>query len=101
MLSRIKFNLDNLSDEIKPIQEKILYNSRVGFAGNMTEINKKLLYLPIKNIMTPRILIYNANLDTLLIVQEKNQENSTFHNYRVIDKRVINDLIFSLVIRVK
>jgi len=84
MLYSIKFNLDLLSDSFKPLKEKILPNSRVGFVYDVKGGQRNETYMSVKNVISPRILLYDSHLDTLLIIQKANYLKLDYANYKII-----------------
>jgi hypothetical protein len=85
MLSSIKFDLDVLSDHIKSVAQEIKPDSRIGFCSTgLDEHETKQIYMDIKNVISPRMLLYERSLDTLLIVQKEHNGGMLNPNYRVI-----------------
>ena len=101
MLYKTKFDIDNLQDQLRAFQNKMPFNTPIGFNSNINEKDKYILYLSVKNVMAPRIFLYQADLDTLLVVQQKEKDLLPFNNYRVIDKTENKSTVISLIVKLK
>lgn len=102
MLYKTKFDIDNLQDQIRTFQNNMPLTTPIGFNSNINEKEKYILYLSVKNVMAPRIFLYQTNLDTLLVVvQKKEKDLLPFNNYRVIGKSEYKNTVVSLIVKVK
>jgi hypothetical protein len=100
MLGNIPFSFDKLSDAVQPCRDKITYTSNVGFDSNIDGSVKYDLFLSVKDIVAPKILTYQRDADTLLLVQFKGRPPLP-SDYRVISKGENKEAFFLLVTKAK
>ena len=100
-LYRIKFDVDDVADHLKPFQYKMSYISRIGFASNFDSNVKYMVYLQVKNRTAPKLVMYEGKLDTLIIVDQKNRTRSSYTGYKVLGQNEDKKLIYLLVVKTK
>jgi hypothetical protein len=101
MLNKIKFNIDIVENQIQPIESKIPINTHIGFDSNLTGYERFSLYLASKYIITPKILLYQTDLDTLLTIQDKSKAIIPQKAFRTICRIDEGNSVVSLVVKIR